>query len=120
MPQLPNADKAIVPRAKITGYLLNLSSKHGQPKARFFLSFGYTIEAWSTFAEALQTHAQAYDVADTRETDYGSHYVIEGPLETPDGRNPWVRSVWKIETGSEIPSLISAYPVKEEDQHETI
>ncbi|WP_334311733.1 DUF6883 domain-containing protein [Kamptonema animale] len=27
-----------------------------------------------------------------------------------DGRKPFVRSVWFIETGGEIPRLISAYP----------
>lgn len=116
MAKLPNADNATVPPAKITHYLLSLTSKHGKAKAQFFLAFGFTIEAWETLAAALLQHARGHDVTSTRETPYGTHYSIEGVLQTPDGRNPFVRSVWKIETGKRVPSFVTAYP---EDEGET-
>jgi len=110
--KLPNGDKAIVPQAKITHYLLDLTSKDGESKARFFLAFGFTINAWEIMAAALKQHAATHEIASTRETAYGIHYSIEGALATPDQRNPQVRSVWKIEADEIIPALVTAYPLE--------
>lgn len=111
MSKLPNAEQAVVPQLKITHYLLSLTSKKGQTKARFFLSFGFAVEDWETMADALKRHAVTHPVASRRETAYGIHYNVEGDLETPDARNPRVRSVWKIETGETLPVLVTAYPL---------
>jgi hypothetical protein len=62
-------------------------------------------------AAAFKQHALAHDVANTCQTPYGVHYSVEGVLVTPDERNPQVRSVWKIEKGETIPSLVTAYPL---------
>jgi hypothetical protein len=35
-----------------------------------------------------------------------STFEIEGPLQTPDGRNPVVTTVWMIDTGAASPRLI--------------
>jgi hypothetical protein len=32
-------------------------------------------------------------------------------MATPDGRTPLVRSVWFIDTGTEIPRFATAYPL---------
>jgi hypothetical protein len=50
-------------------------------------------------------------VAQHEETSFGIKYVIEGPLTTPDGRAPIVRSVWFVETGRDRPRFITAYPL---------
>ena len=42
-----------------------------------------------------------------------ARYAIDGPLESPDGRNPLVRTVWMLEKGSTAPRLITAYPLEE-------
>lgn len=110
MGRLPNADRAIVPEAKIRRYLLDLTSEHGQSKARFFLAFGFTMEAWGDLAEALRAHAVRQEVAGERQTPFGTHYNVEGPVQTPDGRDPHIRSVWKIERGTTVPVLVTAYP----------
>ena len=120
MIKLPNGDRAIVPEAKITRYLLDLTSKRGQPKAQFFIAFGFTMEAWELLATALRQHALAHDIASTRETSYGVHYSIEGELQTPDQRNPQVRSVWKIEKGETVPALVTAYPLDERQSDATL
>ena len=31
------------------------------------------------------------------ESEYGTRYSVDGLLETPDSRNPYVRTVWIIE-----------------------
>lgn len=120
MAKLPNAEKGLVPEAKITRYLLDLTSKQGKGKAQFFMRFGFTMSSWELLAAALKQHAMTHDVTDTRETPYGTHYVVEGELQTPDGRLPQVRSVWKIETGDTVPSLVTAYPLEELTDHETL
>jgi hypothetical protein len=45
------------------------------------------------------------------DTPYGTNYVIEGELKTPVDRTPLVRAVWVIDKGSEIPHLVTAYPL---------
>ena len=42
---------------------------------------------------------------------FGVHYVIEGSLITPDGRNPNVRVIWIYDDGGDTPRLVSAYPL---------
>lgn len=110
--KLPNLERAVVAEPKIVRYLLDLSSENGAPKARFFLAFGFTIESWEVMAQALKKHAADNDVANVEpRPPFGLHYVVEGTLMTPDGRNPAVRVIWSIDDGEEIPRLISAYPL---------
>lgn len=109
--KLPNVVDCRVPEAKITLYLLDVNSPRGQAKAAFFMAFGFTIEKWQELAQALKHHAQTHEVSKVVQTNYGLHYVIEGVLLTPDGRNPSVRSVWAIlDDGDEMPRLVTAYP----------
>ena len=62
--------------------------------------------------EALRRHAVENRVTASEETDFGSKYVVEGPLVAPDGRPVRMRSVWFVETGEEIPRFVTAYPWK--------
>ena len=45
-----------------------------------------------------------------RETGFGPRYDVAGPLKTPDGRTPRVRTVWQIDHGQVAARLITAYP----------
>lgn len=110
--KLPNAKQAIIAPQKITHYLLNTTHPRGGPKAAFFLHFGFSVAQWEQLAEALLQHATMHSVATTLETPEGIHYVIDGALLTPDERNPVVRAVWTIDTGSMRPRLITAHPLK--------
>lgn len=107
---LPNARQVQIEKEKITDYLLSTNNLDGQSKAEFFSRFGFRIEQWQLFADALRDHGASHEVIKTDETGYGIKYIIEGPLETPDGRNPCVRTVWQIDKGSDYPRLITAYP----------
>ena len=109
--KMPRAHQAYVQRAKITEYLLSPTHRVGRGKEAFFRRFGYRAEEWSSLAEALRIHAAKYDVANTQDTPFGSRYIIEGQLETPDGRRPLVRAVWFIDTGATAPRFVSAYPL---------
>ena len=110
--KLPNMDKAIVEREKILGYLLNAEHRIGASKARFFTKFGFTAEKWEQLAKALLVHGQTHEVKRMRETNFGPRYEVEGALETPDGREPFIRSVWQMDKGEVAPRLITAYPLE--------
>ena len=110
--ELPNADQAFVERQKITGYLLNADHRDGRHKARFLTEFGFRLEEWSVLAEALRIHGQKNAVGSMKQTGFGSRYEVDGPLETPTGQRPRIRTVWQIDRGVEAPRLITAYPLE--------
>lgn len=110
--KLPNAERACVDREKLTDYLLCFSHPDGGSKAEFFARFGFRVEDWQVLAEALRRHGADNDVVNTVDSAYGPRYAVDGPLETPDGRNPLVRTVWIIEKGSAGPRLITAHPLE--------
>jgi hypothetical protein len=109
--QLPNARHAIVPEAKIVGYLLSSTHTYGRAKAAFFESFGFSSTDWQVLRQALLDHAESGAIVKTEETAFGRKFIVEGPLGTPDGRNPTVRAVWFVEIGESQPRFVTAYPV---------
>lgn len=113
--RLPNAEEAKVERRKIAEYLLCVSHPDGAAKAEFFGRFGFSLERWEILAEALRKHGQSHGVTKRVESAFGTRYSVDGRLDTPDGRNPSVRTVWIVEKGSRVPRLITAYPVEESE-----
>ena len=107
---LPNASSCRVDREKITGYLLCPTHPDGAAKAHFFRRFGFDLENWKELAAALRAHGQSHAVAEVVESSHGIRYSVGGPLRSPDGRNPTVRTVWIVERGSRQARLITAYP----------
>ncbi|MCP4417782.1 MAG: hypothetical protein GY805_14250 [Chloroflexi bacterium] len=110
--KLPNGNKGEVPEVKIVSYLLSLTHEDGRSKAIFFLRFGYSPSNWTTLATALKEHALQHPVASIEESPFGKRYIIEGSIKAPDGRTPLIRTIWFIEDETEIPRLITAYPLR--------
>ena len=109
--KLPNAPLAIIEPEKITDYLLNAGHRYGESKARFFAKFGFSVETWQQLRTALREHGQQHDVARTKQTPFGPRYEVDGPVSTPDGRMPLIRTVWQVDEGEIAPRLITAYPL---------
>ena len=109
--RLPNAENAYVPPAKILRYLLADKHPKGGSKARFLTKFGFNRAQWRTLEQALLAHATNHEVAAFDETEYGLVYVVNGAIETPDGRNPRIRTVWIIRHGDDSPRLVTARPL---------
>ena len=101
----------MVPRRKITDYLLSPTHRVGRHKAVFFRQFGFAAANWELLAAALRKHAAIHQVAKTEESPFGTRYVIDGIMATPDGRTANVRSVWFIETGEDTPRFVTAHPL---------
>ena len=111
MLKLPRCDEAIIPEAKLVRYLLSFTHESGRDKAVFFTHFGFTTAAWQILASALRQHAVDHAVAKVEPSPFGERYVVEGPMQTPSGRAPTVRTVWFIEAGETAPRFITAYPL---------
>lgn len=109
---LPHVERAIIPERKLTEYLLSPTHRTGRDKAAFFTRFGFSRAQWETLANALRRHAVEQEVNATELTAFGMNYVVEGVFYAPDGRAPNVLVVWFIETGAEIPTLATVYPLK--------
>jgi hypothetical protein len=88
---LPDAAEAFVEPAKLTYYLLNPDHPIGGDKAAFLVRFGFRRETWRVLEAALLGHARTGAVVAERQSRHGRHYTVEGPLATPDGRNPTAR-----------------------------
>ena len=107
---VPNAGRAYVVREKITEYLLSPTSPRGRAKEAFFTRFGFRLELWQGFAEALRYHCEHGGVVDMVETPSGTKYAVVGTINTPDGRDPTILTVWQTDHGSDSPRFITAYP----------
>jgi hypothetical protein len=110
---LPNAEQAVVERAKIVDYLLNPAHPDNGGKAAFFLALGYSQGNWSSLAAALCRLALTTEVAKSVETEHGIKYILDGGLETAVGKKPVVRTIWIVDRGLDRPRLVTAYPGEE-------
>lgn len=109
--RLPNGHRARVDREKIADYLLSATNLRGRSKAQFFSGFRFEPENWQEFAEALKVQGTTKDVVRIIETPFGPRYHVDGIIETPDERNPLIRTVWQFDLGSDYPRLITAHPL---------
>jgi hypothetical protein len=110
--RLPNAELAIIEERKITQYLLARDHPTGAPKAAFFESFGFSSSDCRQLRDALLIHASQHKVTTKTLTQFGEAFEVDGPLQTPDSRNPWVLVVWFVRSGENIPRLVTAVPSK--------
>ena len=110
--RLPNPEQLQIDHEKIVDYLLSPTHPDGQAKAEFFRRFGFRREQWEVFAKALCAHGVSHPITKTVESPHGTRYSVDGEIESPDGRNPRVRSVWMQETDSHSPRLITAHPLE--------
>lgn len=108
--KLPNADQAIIAAEKLRDYLLNRSHRRGGSKAKLLYAFGYHDENWERFEQDLREQHLSEPVVQTKQSDYGTRYEIVATVKTPNGRSLRLRSIWQIDTGTDIPRLITIVP----------
>jgi hypothetical protein len=107
---MPNAHAASVSYSKVYDYLLNPMHPDNSGKAQFFVGFGFTSLRWDILRDALQAHPLSNLVANTIGTPHGMKYDVRCHVQSPDGRNPCIRSIWIIESHvGPDPRLVTAY-----------
>lgn len=108
--ELPHLEQAFVEAQKLTGYLLSEENSGG--KAAFFVAVGFNLAQPDVLRQALLAHAAAHGVARFSQTPHGVKYMIDGTMQTPDGRSVLVRAVWIVDAGNEAPRFVTAYPLQ--------
>jgi hypothetical protein len=91
---IPDFGRARIGPAKLDAYLLSATHKVGAPKFGFLHGFGFTAFKPEELEAALLAHG-ASNRATTAKTEFGIRYEVDGPLQTPSGRTPLVRTVWQ-------------------------
>lgn len=109
-PHLQNARLAYVDPSKVRDYLL--VPKQRGDKSAFFARFGFRRERWEDLRDALLLHVQRCPVTSLRHHEYGVNCVVEGPLQTPGGREPIVETVWLVTSADAAPWFVTARPVR--------
>jgi hypothetical protein len=110
--ELPNKSRAQVPLEKVTDYLLSETHAVGKSKARYFHSYGFNDGNASDLAQGLLAIAQNTAVESSERSPYGTKYILDGELETPNGVMIQVRTIWIVEHNTDIPRFVTAYPTK--------
>jgi len=100
----------VVPIGKIEQYLLNDDHADGGPKSVFFKRFGFAAEDGERLERALVQHPVRNGVCERPASAYGEKLLVRCALETPDGRNPCILTVWMKRPGDLAPRLVTAYP----------
>jgi hypothetical protein len=110
--KLPNAEQVVIDRPKIVDYLLSDTHEDGRHKSAFFRRFGCRPEFWREMAEILKRHASEHELAGEEPSPFGRRLIVEGIMHMPDGRTPYVRTVWFLRTNEVAPRFVTAYPIK--------
>ena len=109
--KIPNAERAIVDIGKLRDYCLNSEHNDGKHKARLFsAALGMGINDAEALREALLQAVQTANAQLGKNDVYGQRYTIDFTLNW-HGRQATIRSDWIIDRGSEVPRLVTAYPL---------
>jgi hypothetical protein len=109
LPIIPNAAKAIISPGKLLNYLFSFKHPIGKSKAKFFSKFGYNESTIECFIADERKTIQTQDVLTATSTEYGTKYVITGPMKSPSGVTIEVCTVWVILKGEDTPRFVTAY-----------
>jgi hypothetical protein len=110
---LPDADRAVVPREKLEGYLLNLGHEVGRHKARVFgAALGIHRGDWEYLRDRIVEGVVAAPVGAVNETLWGRLYEIVVSIEGLNGQTRRVMTVWLIASAGEPPRFVTGYVVE--------
>ena len=110
--KLPNREQAYIQPQKLTGYLLSETHEVGRSKAKLLRAFGFNQENVAMLEQELLRIAQTQEVQETIATPHGIKYVMDGMIQTPQGRSLQLRTVWIIDTEQTKPRFVTARPLK--------
>jgi len=95
---------------KIAEYLLNIAHPTGAPKAKFFLSRGFSTARPDEFSDALKRHPVEATLTSRHADPEGRKLTYECEIVTPDGSRVCIRSIWMEAADLGYTRLITAYP----------
>jgi hypothetical protein len=114
MEYFKNGKNLVIEEKKVKKYLLNPAHPDGGGKAKYFENLGYTHSNWKQFVAALGDHAVKAEITQILSTEYGMKFILEGVIETLEGSQVLIRSVWVVNKQEKFPILVIAYPLKDD------
>lgn len=86
---------------KVTGYLLNVQGR-SPGKARWWIGQGFSVGNPDELIDALFGHTSAmnFQGISIPQPYWGHALIFEGPIRTPKGPTPFVRTVWQVDYGT--------------------
>lgn len=108
---LPNYERAEIARSKIEGYALDPANDEGRHKARVFKSaLGFDQSNWELLKQSILGELPYHEAQQKGQPSrWGSSYVVDLPIEGPNGQTVSVRTVWLFKAAADFPSLITLY-----------
>lgn len=107
--KIPEAHNAVVERARIVDYLINMRFPDNRERASFFRRMGFHDENWADLSVALRRVIHCTEIGETIETHHGTKYIVKGALSGLDGTFS-ICTVWVIERAGNPPRFVTAYP----------
>ena len=107
---LLNASRATVAPNKLTEYLLSIEHKDGKAKAKFLMQFGFNPSKPEILKDALLLHVLTRPVVVSKTSIHGEVTTVKCEIESPDGRNPCIQTVWIINHGETSPKFVTLIP----------
>ena len=109
--KIPNAENAIVDIRKLREYCLNSIHEDGKHKARmFFGAVGITVDNAEELRDELLRAVKTQDAQMGVRDIYGQRYIVDF-MFTWQNKQAKIRSAWIIGPSSDVPRLITAYPL---------
>jgi hypothetical protein len=109
--QRPDFSGALIPDAKLAGYLFNEDNRRGWAKGRFLEQAGFDPANLDSLRAALVFQAQMAPFT-TEQTPFGLKYRCDGLLRSPSGETRSVRTVWIEDVRSGIIRFITLKPLR--------
>lgn len=108
--KLPNRKKAKIANEKLTRYLLSEIHPIGKSKAKFLKTYGFDLSNSKELKQELLTIAINNEISGSKETVYGTNYVVEGVIYSPKRKSFKVKTIWFIEGDEKTPRLVTVIP----------
>ena len=108
--KIPNGDRAIIDKSKLTDYALNINHDRGGPKAKKLIRYGYSPDNWQQLELDIRKYHLTADIRIEKATRYGTRYEIRAALLAPINKPLYVRTIWQIDNGTDLPRLITLVP----------
>lgn len=110
-------DGILIPRAKITRYLLDSTSEQGASKARFFIEVcGFSPDEPAALAAALRRHPSTAVRMKTRLTAYAPQVDYICGIDTPARGRMCVVTAWKVLKDGTTLQLVTARPAAKSER----
>jgi hypothetical protein len=107
--KLPNADRALVPFAKLRDYSLNSAHPSGKHKARVFrAALGFTTEDAERLRGLVLDAILVQEATEQLLNAYGRRFVVDFDATGARGRVK-IRSTWLIRNDEDFPRLTSCF-----------